>query len=148
MRLTILILLTLILLSASKNDENKKLRFVCWDLISVKTFPDEVVHQVIKSKPFLVLKDSVFYGNDGCNDCVGGCSVINDSIILRNGGSTMQGCPEIQRIGILLFKKLMNGKSKYLISGDTLFLITKNTDIFKFQKRANQNTCYCKFSDE
>ena len=136
------------LLSASKNADNKSLRFTCWGLISLKTHPDSVMRLVTKSKPFLILKDSVFYGNSGCNDFVGRCSVVNDSIVFDFAGGTKQGCPEINWIGDALINKLMNGKVKYTVTTDSLTLFARNSCVFKFYKRLDKSKCFCKFSEE
>lgn len=148
MRLSILILLTLILFSASKNDDTKSLRFTCWDLISVKIHPDSVARLITKSKPFLIIKDSVFYGNSGCNDFVGGYSVRNDSIVFGWPGATKISCPEIQWIEDALIHKLMNGKVKYTVAADSLTLFTRNSCVFKFYKKLDKSKCFCKFSEE
>ena len=146
MRNYTLTILGLIGFSAFKGDGNSSLRITHWDLASIQTSRDGTKRYVNKSKPYLVIKDSIFYGNSGCNDFGGKCSIKNDSIFFNWPAATAIYCPEINWIEDALFDKLMRGKAKYMIDKDTLFLFGKTAYVYRFYKSIDQRKSFNKFS--
>jgi heat shock protein HslJ len=145
--LTLILTLILIACIAWRSESGRPLRFVCWELTSVLTHKHDTTRYMSTAKPFLVIKDSVFYGNSGCNDFVGRCAVRGDSVVFGNASATKQGCAAIRWIEHALFRNLMRRSAKYVIKGDSLFLYASNSGVYKFYKRAPK-LCTCNFSEE
>jgi heat shock protein HslJ len=148
MRQILITLSAVLLFSAFNRDARRDLRFVCWRLREISSHKDPIARPVKSSRPFLVIKDSVFYGNSGCNDFTGKCTLTDDSIFFSWPGATKIHCPGIAWIENSLFHDLMHGKAKYLISGDTLQLHGRKGDMYKFFGKSDMIECNCKFSKE
>jgi heat shock protein HslJ len=129
-------------------DNNDTIRFTRWDLINIQTQKDGITREVKKTKPYLIIKDSVFYGDSGCNDFGGWCSLSNDSILFNRPVSTMIYCPEIHWVEDALYNNLMRGKAKYVIHNDTLIFYSKTSDVYRFHKSIDQRKINHKFGTE
>jgi len=100
-----------------------KVKNIQWNLISVETSSE--ISNLSDYEPFrIALLTNKIWGYDNCNYLTGNYSIINDSLIMTDGGITEMACPSLKFIS---FKHLF-GKSKIMMRGTQLVLFKKDTN--------------------